>query len=304
MKTPHIAKNWLLVLALMGPVMAAAQPQAPEPKEKGYAQLTGLKMYYEIHGEGDPVLLLHGSFWPIALTWGELIPALAKDRKVIAVELDGHGHTPLTDREMTYTKHANDVAEIIRHLNVDQVDVFGYSFGGTVALQLMVDHPDLVNKAIVMSTAHHQQGWNASVMDQIRASNADFLDQTPVKALYDRIAPNPADWTKFVTRQLAFELTPFDIGYEKIKAIQTPVLYIMGDNDGVTNEQKMAFMEAAGVGRSGDTEGLPQSQVLMLPGRTHVGLAMETDLLMQHITQFLNGTTPDKFLQMMQQMQQ
>ena len=304
MKTPHIAKNWLLLLTLLGPVTVAAQQHALEPKEKGYAQLTGINMYYEIYGEGDPLLLLHGSFWPIAFTWGELIPMLAKDRKVIAVELDGHGHTPLTDRDMTYAQHATDVAEIIRYLKVDRLDVFGYSFGGTVALQLMVDHPDLVNKAVIMSTAHHQKGWNASVMDHISQARPDFLDQTPIKPLYDSIAPNPADWTKFVTKQLAFELKPFDIGYENIKAIQIPTLYIMGDNDGVTNEQKMVFMEAAGMGRAGDTEGLSQSQMLILPGRTHVGLAMDTDLLMQHITPFLNGTTVDKFLQLMQQMQQ
>src|SRR5690606_17068594 len=109
------------------------------------------------------------------------------------------------------------------------------------------------------------------------------------------------DWTKFVARQLAFELKPFDVGYENIKAIQAPILYLMADNDGVSNEQKMAFMEAAGIGRSGDTDGLPPSQMLVLPGRTHVGLGMETKMLMQHITPFLNGTVTDRFLQMMQQ---
>ncbi|MFC3198058.1 alpha/beta fold hydrolase [Parapedobacter deserti] len=302
MKTPHVAKSWLLTLALLGPMLASAQQDAPlEPKEKGYAKLTGIDMYYEIYGEGDPVLLLHGSFWPIAFTWGELIPALAKNRKVIAVELDGHGHTPLTDRDMTYALHAKDVAEAIRYLKFDQVDVFGYSFGGTVALQLIVDNPDLVNKAIIMSTAHHHQGWHPSVWDNIREFKPDFLDQTPIKALYDSIAPNPADWTKFITKQLAFELKPFDVGYDNIKAIQTPILYLMGDNDGVSNEQKMAFMEAADIGRSGDTDGLPPSQMLILPGRTHVGLGMETEMLMQHITPFLDGILADKFLRMMQQ---
>ena len=141
-------------------------------KSSGYAPVNGLKMYYEIHGEGKPVVLLHGSYMSIDLNWSQMIPELAKTHKVIALEMRGHGRTNDTDKPFSFPILADDIAGLIRHIKIDSADIIGYSLGGTVAFQLAIRHPQLVKKLVIISSTFKHDGWT-------EAARAIFPNVTP-----------------------------------------------------------------------------------------------------------------------------
>lgn len=258
----------------------------------GYAPVNSLKMYYEIHGSGKPVILLHGAYMTINLNWSELIPELSKTRKVIAVEMQGHGRTADIDRPYSYQAMADDIAKLLKYLNIDSADVIGYSFGGTVALQLGIAHPELIRKMVIVSTVYKYEGWLPEVRDMLKSFTPDFLDKTPLKTEYERIAPNPKYWTKFVTKFINFDTQDFDLGAENMKSIKSPVLFIMGDNDGVDLNHVADMYKLCGGNVFGDVAGLPESQLAILPGMTHVNLMMATNQLMTLVNPFLDRKIP------------
>src|SRR5882672_5931963 len=133
--------------------------QQGKPSDSGYAPVNGIKVYYEVYGEGRPIVLLHGAFYTIEMNWGQLIPELSKTRKVIAIELQGHGHTPFSDRKLDFATLASDVEGIMNHLKVDSADVAGYSFGGYVAYQLAIQSPERVTKLVIISSTYKSSGW-------------------------------------------------------------------------------------------------------------------------------------------------
>ena len=185
----------VLPLILLNLITTSASSQ----QEKGYAPVNGLKLYYEIHGEGKPILLFHGSYMSIE-GWGHFLPQLAKTRKVIAVEMQGHGHTADIDRPFSYTSMADDAAQLLKYLKIEKVDILGYSFGGTIALEFGIKHPELTDKIVVISSVFKHEGWSADVRSALKSITPDFLDNTPMKAEYDRIAPNPKHWKDFVKK--------------------------------------------------------------------------------------------------------
>jgi pimeloyl-ACP methyl ester carboxylesterase len=142
------------ILALL--VSAAASAQEPRT---GYAPVNGLKMYYEVHGQGAPVVLLHGSFMTITNNWTDAIARLSKSRQVIAVEMQGHGRTADIDRDFSYENLADDIAALLDHLKIPQADVLGYSMGGGVALQVAIRHPKKVRKVVSISAVFRHDGW-------------------------------------------------------------------------------------------------------------------------------------------------
>src|SRR5919202_3627366 len=152
--------------------MANTTPQT------GYAPVNGLRMYYEIHGTGRPLVVLHGAFMTIELL-GKLVPELARSRQVIAVELQGHGHTADIDRPITYENLADDTAALLRHLGIDNADVYGYSLGGGVALQLAIRHPELVRKLVVVSASYTSDGLHPEVLAGIEHIPPELFDGTP-----------------------------------------------------------------------------------------------------------------------------
>jgi pimeloyl-ACP methyl ester carboxylesterase len=297
MKNTTTFKAFLLTLALITASLmtAMAQPGATNKaktlKTSGLAPVNGLKLYYEVHGAGKPIVLLHGSYMTIDLNFGELIPELAKTRKVIALEMQGHGRTADIDRPISYKALADDVAALLKYLKVDSADVLGYSLGGTVAFDLAIRHPEMVNKLIAVSTTHKYTGWSQAVRDVLKAIKPEFLDNTPLKTEYDRVAPDPKHWHAFLDKYMQFDQQDFDLGAENIRKIKSPVLLIMGDNDGVDMSYKAELYRLCGGDVFADMQGLPSSQLAIIPGSTHVTLMMQTDKLVPVILPFLNGVT-------------
>ncbi len=288
---PIINFKFILLLLSFG-ILSAASINAQQPKtlkSSGYAPVNGLKLYYEVHGEGQPILLLHGAYMTIGLNWNQLLPELSKTRKVIVVEMQGHGHTADTERPFAYPTLASDVAGLLKHLKVDSADILGYSFGGTIALQVAIQYPQLVKKLVIISTAFRYDGWLPEVRSMLESFKPEFLDQTPLKAIYDSIAPDPKHWHPFVNKFVQFDTKDYNLGEDKIKAIKSPALLIMGDNDGVDLQHKTNFYKLLGGNTFGDIAGVPKSRLAIVPGATHVGVMMEGDKLLSYINPFLSG---------------
>lgn len=259
----------------------------------GYAPVNGLELYYEIHGEGQPLVLLHGGLMTIDLI-GTLLPALAKSRQVIAVELEGHGHTPLMDRPLTYEQMADDVSGLIEHLDLGQPDVFGYSLGGGVAWRLAIRHPDLVRKLVAASAPVRGEGWAPEIRGAMAGLNAEAaaaMVETPLYQAYVEVAPNPDDWPKLVASvgQLASGAAQEYDWSAEVQAIEAPTLVIVGDADSVLPEQTVELFRLLGGGVIGDLGPLPNTQLAILPGTAHSALLDRTELLIPIVVPFLDA---------------
>src|SRR3974377_193237 len=173
---------------------------AQETPTMGYAPVNGLKMYYEVHGVGDPVVLLHGSFMTITNNWTGWIGELSKTRKVIAIEMQGHGRTADTPRDFTEENLADDVAALLEHLKIPRADLIGYSMGGAVAMQCAIRHPDKVRKVVVISSGFRRDGWVKEALDAIPKLTADAFKGSPIEAEYKKLSPTPDDFPIFVKR--------------------------------------------------------------------------------------------------------
>lgn len=283
-------KCLLLIVFLTGNHVTKSQTPGKSAtlKSSGLAPVNGQKIYYEIHGEGYPVVLLHGAYMTIDMNWSQLIPELVKTRKVIAIELQGHGRTADIARPLSYPALASDVAGVMKYLKLDSADVLGYSFGGTVAFQLAIAEPKLVKKLIICSTVYKYEGWIPEIRTMFQTFQPSFFDQTPLMPEYKRVAPDTAHWHAFVNKMLEFDKQSFDLGEAKIKGIRSPVLLIMADNDGVDLLHVASMYKLLGGNVSGDVAGLPKSQLAIVPGQTHVSLMMETDKIIALINPFLN----------------
>jgi pimeloyl-ACP methyl ester carboxylesterase/uncharacterized protein YndB with AHSA1/START domain len=280
-------KTHLLITFLTFYIMNGYAQTAPAAKTSGYAPVNGLKMYYEIQGEGPAVVLLHGSFMTIESNYGTLIPHLAKKNKVIAVELQGHGRTTNIDRPFSYENHASDIRALLDHLKIDKANILGYSLGATVALQVAVLFPEKVNRIVFISSVYKHDGWLKSVQDILAGMTPQQLSNTPLKTEYERVAPNPGDWTSFVTRMIEHENKPFDIGIKQIEKLPGPILIINGDYDGVDMAHSYSLFKAFGGGEFGIMEPTSPSRFAVIPGTTHVTLMMETEKLAELIQPFL-----------------
>jgi pimeloyl-ACP methyl ester carboxylesterase len=253
-----------------------------------YAEVNGLKMYYEIHGTGSPLLVLHGAFMTIG-AMGAFVPLLAEARQVIAVELQGHGHTADIDRPLSYEQMADDVAGLIRHLGIGRADVFGYSMGGGAALQLAIRYPDLIRKLVVASASSTSDGVYPEVWAGIEQITPEHFAGTPWKEEYDRVAPDPAAFPTLVEKMKQLDLQPFAWPPGEIRAISAPTMVVIGDSDGTTPEHAVELFRLRGGGVFGDLTGLPGARLAVLPGTTHVGLIGRADWLTPMIGEFLDA---------------
>lgn len=265
-----------------------------ERAQKNYAAVNGLQMYYEIHGTGgQPLLLLHGAYMSIDSAFGKLLPTLAATRQVIAVELQGHGRTADIDRPLSYEQMADDTAALLDELGIQNVDVFGYSMGGGVALQLTIRHPPLVRKLIAASATYNSEGMYPELLALFDTITPEAFADSPMEAEYKRLAPNPDDFPTLVAKLTELDRQIQDWPAEDIQSIKAPTMLIIGDSDVVRPEHALAMFHLLGGGVCGDLRGLPSARLAVLPGTTHVGVIDQTELLLAMIPPFLDAPLPD-----------
>jgi pimeloyl-ACP methyl ester carboxylesterase len=257
----------------------------------GYASVNGLAMYYETHGSGPPLVLLHGALMTIE-NFGEVLPSLAESRQVIAVEQQAHGRTGDVDRPFSYAQMADDTAAVLRQLGIEQADIFGYSMGGGIAVELAMRHPDLVRKLVVAAAAYGNDGIYPEVLDGIENLKPEDLAGSPWQEAYAEVAPNPADWPALLGKVQQMEKEFEGWSPEAISSIEAPALVVVGDADIVRPEHAVAMLRLLGGGVPGDLGGLPRSQLAVLPGTTHVTLVERADWLTSMVTEFLDAPMP------------
>jgi len=285
-KTPNPLKS-ILLMAIMMFAASQSNGQQSKPADSGYVPVNGIKVYYEVYGEGKPLVLLHGAFYTIEMNWGQLIPELSKTRKVIAIEMQGHGHTPFSDRKLDIATLASDVEGVMNYLKVDSADVAGYSMGGSIAYQLAVKSPKRVRKLVIISSTYKNSGWLPVVNNGFKGFKPEFLTNTPLKTAYDAVAPDKTKWTKFIEQMIAFAGTPFDLGDSNIAKISAPVLIISGDNDGLDKVELAKTYQLLGGGVSADLAPMPKSHLAVVPSQSHVGLMMQTKTILGYLDDFL-----------------
>ncbi len=258
--------------------------------------VNGMRMYYEVSGTGDPLVVLHGAYMNIP-SMGAIIPRLARTHTVYAVELQGHGRTTDIDRPITYSNLADDVAAFMDSVGLAKADVFGYSMGGQVGLQLAIRHPAKVNKLVAASVAYDLKGWQPVYTEAIPQMTVEMLTAMPFAKEYPRLAANPNGFPELARKLIALEKEP--MAWEAdLKALKTPVLVIAGDADVVTLEHSVALFRLLGGGVMGDMgKPLAASRLAILPATSHTAVITQVDLLHGFIEPFLKGQTPKGFFE-------
>ena len=289
MKNLFKTRNSLKSILLIAIMFAASRSngQQIKPSNSGYVPVNGIKVYYEVYGEGRPIVLLHGAFMTIDMNWGQLIPELSKSRKVIAIELQGHGHTQFSDRKLAHATLASDVEGVMDHLKIDSADVAGFSFGGAVAYQFAIQFPKRLNKLVIISSTYKSSGWMPEITNAFKNMKPELFANTPMKAAYDAVAPDKTKWTKFIEQMIVFAGQPFDLGDTNIAKITSPVLLISGDNDGLNKIELIKTYQLLGGGVIADFAPMPKSQLAIVPSQGHVSLMMQTTTILTYLNSFL-----------------
>jgi pimeloyl-ACP methyl ester carboxylesterase len=284
-------KTATLFIAALLPIAVSAQPQQPTT---GYAPVNGLKMYYEVHGSssGEPLVLLHGSFMTITNNWTGWIEELSKSRKVIAVEMQGHGRTADIDRDFSYENLADDIAAMLDYLEIEQADLLGYSMGGGVAMQVAIRHPEKVRKVVSVSAVFRHDGWVKEALDMYPQLTADALKGTPMETEYKKLSPTPGAFPEFVKRAISMDLKPYDFGADKLEATKAPFLFIHGDADGVRLDHIAEMFRLKGDEIMGDMRPRSASRLAVLPDTTHLTLMEKRAAIIPMVNDFLDARTP------------
>src|SRR5436190_23289065 len=282
----HNCFRVILLIAIMF-IAFSSSGQQIKPSGSGYAPVNGIQVYYEVYGEGKPIVLLHGAFYTIEMNWAQLIPELSKTRKVIAIEMQGHGHTPFSERELSIATLGSDVEKVMDYLKIDSADVAGFSMGGSVAYQFAVQSPKRLRKLVIISSTYKTSGWLPIVNTGFKDFKPEFFDNTPIKTAYDAVAPDKTKWTKFLMQMFAFAEVPFNVGDSNIAKIAAPVLIISGDNDGLDKVELMKTYQLLGGGVSADLQPMPKSQLAIVPSQGHVSLMMQTKTILNYLNSFL-----------------
>ncbi len=194
-------------IAFLQVMFVSTVVSAQQTPTTGYAPVNGLKMYYEVHGSGDPVVLLHGAYMTIPSNWTGWIGELSKTRKVIAVEMQGHGRTADIKREFSFEYLADDVAALLDHLKIPSADLIGFSMGGGVAMQCAIRHPEKVRKVVSISAVFRHDGWVKEAVDALPKLTAEAFKGSPIEAEYKKLSPTPNEFPEFVKHVIAFAST-------------------------------------------------------------------------------------------------
>jgi len=276
-----------IALLLMTLVMTVASAQ--QKLTRGYAPVNGLKMYYEVHGSGQPVVLLHGAFMTITNNWDGWIDELSKTRKVIAIEMQGHGRTADIPRDFTSENLADDVAALLDYLKIPRADLIGYSMGGEVAMECAIRHPDKVRKAVIISSTFRSDGMVAGAHESISGLTADAFKGSPIETEYKKLSPTPDYFPTFVQRIVATASKPYDFGADKLKATKAPMFFIHGDADGVRLAHVAEMFRLKGGETHGDMGPRSASRLAILPDTTHVTLMQRMPIIVPMVNDFLDA---------------
>lgn len=283
MKIPAL----ILTLVLCSGAFAQQKPTA------GYAPVNGLNMYYEIHGHGEPVVLLHGAFMAISGDWNDWINELAKTRKVIAVEMQGHGRTADIKREITYENLSDDVAALLDYLKIERADIVGYSLGAGTAMMTAIRHPEKVRKVVSISHPIRRDGWVKEANDFWPSFSLEMMKGTPAETEREKLNPVPGSFPAFFAHIKAAAMRPWDFGADKFKATKAPMFFINGDADGVRIDHIAEMYRLKGGGYiHGDMFPRAESRLAILPDTTHVTLMNRMTTIVPMINDFLDAKPP------------
>ncbi|MBK5569607.1 alpha/beta hydrolase [Ensifer sp. SSB1] len=258
--------------------------------------VNGMKMYYEVSGEGEPLVVLHGAYMNIP-SMGAIIPKLAETHKVYAIEFQGHGRTTDIDRPITYPNLADDVAAFMDAVDLKKADVFGYSMGAAAGLQLAIRHPEKVNKLAAASVGYDAEGWQPEFKAFIPQMTVEMFVGMPFAEDYRKLAANPDGFPDLVKKLIQLEKEP--MAWEAdVKALKTPVLVIAGDADVATLEHTVALFRLLGGGAMGDMgKPLAASRLAILPATSHTAVISQPELLEAFVEPFFKGETPKGMFQ-------
>jgi pimeloyl-ACP methyl ester carboxylesterase len=272
-------------LAFASAVIAAA---AAGQGRGGYADVNGIRMYYETHGpeRGVPLVLLHGGGSTIDVTWGRILPFLAHDRRVIAVEEQAHGRTSDRNAPLRFETSADDVAALLKHLRVEQADIFGFSNGASVALQVAIRHPQAVRKLVFASSMTKKQGGRPQLWTLIQSADFASMPQ-PLKDAFLKVNPDPARLEVMHDRDLERMRHFTDVPDADLRALRAPTLILLGDRDVVRLEHAVELTQLIAGARlmilpSGHGDYLGETLTLQHPTRA-------PELTAGFVQEFLDG---------------
>lgn len=280
----------IAALAACSPQSEQAQPrndaarQVPEPNSSGYAESAeGLRIHYEIYGQGDPIVVMAGGFGH-ASSMAQVIGPLSRNRQIIAIDLEGHGRTALRKTPLSHDRNGDDVAAVLRHLKIAKADVAGYSHGGDAAIRMAIQHPDMVRNLIVISTAAERDGWypeNLKAMGEVSSAGLEQFKQTPYYKRYASVAPHPEQFGLLMDRMGELMRKDYDWRAE-IAELRVPTLLLFADHDAVSTKHIAEFFALFGGGiRDPGWEGEPQysrARLNIVPGYTHYNFAQGPDI--------------------------
>ncbi|MEU3011387.1 alpha/beta fold hydrolase [Nocardia asteroides] len=274
------------------------QTTTATPDPGAYAEVNGLRMYYERHGvatDQPPLVLLHGALSGIGTDFGELIPELARTREVIAIEQQAHGRTADIDRPLRTPQMADDTVALLAQLGIRRADLLGYSMGAGVALDITLRHPELVRKQILLSGGLGAEAMHPGLMEGIDELKPEHLHGSTFHTDYLKNAPRPEDFPQLVARVLDHDLNGMpSVSHEAARKVEAPTLTIIGDSDIVRPEHSVEMFRLFGGGVMGDTPaGLPNAQLAILPGTSHITAPHRPELLLPMIPAFLDAPVKD-----------
>jgi pimeloyl-ACP methyl ester carboxylesterase len=259
------------------------QPQLT-PTSTGYADAAeGLRVYYETYGNGDPIVVLAGGFGDVS-SMTQTIGPLSRERRVIGIDLEGHGRTALRATPMSHERNGDDVAAVLRHLDIARADVAGYSHGGDAAIRMAIQHPEMVRNLIVISTAAERDGWYPEAlkgMEAVSSAQIEPMKQTPLYKRYAEVAPHPEQFPHVLDRMGDLMRKDYD-WRDEIAALRVPTLLLFADHDAVSMRHIAEFFALFEGGvRDAGWEGTPRyarARLAIVPGYTHYNFGMGPDI--------------------------
>jgi pimeloyl-ACP methyl ester carboxylesterase len=299
-KLTRIAATAVAAVAAAAVVVTGGPTGGPAAQGDGrtgghgrYAEVNGLRMYYEVHGRDrgrPPVVLLHGAFSATGTSWGELVKPLSRTRQVISVELQGHGHTgDVVARPLRIETMAQDTVALLAKIGVRKADLYGYSMGAGVALNVGVTRPDVVNKLVLQSVSINDDGYHPGHLEAMESITPDMLVGSPFHEEYVRLNPRPENFALLVEKVKDMVKHTRAVSPEQMRALPMPVLTIMGDSDIFQLEHAVEMFELTGGGVNGDIAGMPKSRLAILPGTSHVTSVYQREQLVALVPSFLDA---------------